>query len=69
MSKNTVRPQFSLSRVESSLGDSIPGFINDLEVVHDVEVIFPKLSESKVCSFGHLIASLKYDFGVNLFKV
>ncbi|UYV81711.1 SETMAR [Cordylochernes scorpioides] len=33
---------------ESSLGDSIPCFINDLKAVDNVEMILPKLSESKV---------------------
>jgi hypothetical protein len=56
---NAIRPQFSPSRIEDSLGDPIPGFIDDLEAVYDVEMIFPKLSEGKVCSFSHLAASLK----------
>jgi hypothetical protein len=38
-----IRPQFSPSRIEGSLGDPIPRFIDDLEAVYDVEMIFPKL--------------------------
>lgn len=30
--------------------------INDLEAAHNVEMIFPKLLEGKVCSFGHVKA-------------
>ena len=59
MPKDAFRPQFSLSRIEGSLGDPIPGFIDDLEVIHDVEMTFPKFSEGKVCSFSHLEALLK----------
>ena len=43
MSKNAIGPQFSPSRIEGSLGDPIPGFIDDLGAVHGVEMIFPKL--------------------------
>ena len=57
--RNAVRPQFSPSRSKGSLGDSIPGFIDDLEAVHDMEMIFPELSEGKICSFCHFEASLK----------
>ena len=69
MSKNVMRPQCSPSRIEGSLGDPIPCFVNDLEAVHDVEMVFPKLLESKVGSFGHLKASLKQCFGIKVFKV
>ena len=69
MSKNTIRPQFSPSKMEGSLGDHIQGLIDDLKAVHNVEMIFPKLSEGRVSSFSHLKASLKYFFGVKLFKI
>ena len=59
MSKNAIGPQFSPSKIKGSLGDPIPGFINDLEAVHDVQMIFPKPSVGKVCFFGHLEALLK----------
>lgn len=59
MSKNTNKPQFSRSRIEGSVGDPIPGFIDNLEAIHDMEMTFPKLPKGKICFFGHLKAALK----------
>lgn len=65
----TQSGQFSQSRIEGSFGDYIPGFINDHEAAHNVEIVIPKLSEGKVCFFNHFRASVKQCFAVKVFKV
>lgn len=45
---NVLQPKLLPSRSEGSLGNSFPRLFGHLEAINDVEVIFPKLSESKI---------------------
>ncbi|GBN56897.1 hypothetical protein AVEN_46554-1 [Araneus ventricosus] len=48
---NVLRSKLLPSRSESSLGDPFPCIFDHLEAGNDVEVMFPKLSESKTGQF------------------